>query len=51
MNIPQEISAVSRHPSLLCSHIIVSLPGAYAFNLEAEEIEANKVMYLAQDHR
>lgn len=50
MSIPQEIFAVSHHQSLLCSHIIVSLPGAYAFNLEAEEIEANKVMHLAQDH-
>ena len=50
MSIPQEIFAVSHHQSLLCSHIIVSLPGAYAFNLEAEETEANKVMHLAQDH-
>lgn len=44
MSIPQEIFAVSHHQSLLGSHIIVSLPGAYAFNLEAEETEVKKFM-------
>ena len=43
MSIPQEIFAVSHHHSLLGSHIIVSPPGAYAFNLAAEETEGKKI--------